>query len=86
MNEVRMCRNTWMYCDGNCDKCNGEITVTDATYIIEPIFDTTPITEELLKMPPADGSTMPKEYLKKGSNQISVNCSNYEALMVDEDD
>lgn len=73
MNEMRICKNTWMYCDGKCYKCNGEVTVTDATYIIEPIFDTTPITGELLKMPPADGSTIPKELCKTGNIQISVN-------------
>ena len=21
MNELRMCRGTWSFCDGNCDKC-----------------------------------------------------------------
>ena len=36
----------------------------DAKYIIKPIFNTTPITGELLKMPPADGSTIPKELWK----------------------
>lgn len=45
----------------------------DAKYIIKPIFETTPITEELFKMPPADGSTIPKELCKTGNIQISIN-------------
>ena len=45
----------------------------DAKYIIKPIFNTTPIPEELLKLPPADGSTIPKELWKRGDNQLSVN-------------
>lgn len=40
---------------------------------IDEIFETTPITEELLKMPPADGSTIPKELWKTGNIQIFVN-------------
>lgn len=71
MNEVRLCRNTWVYCDGNCHKC--DVVATDVTYIIKSIFETTPITEELLKMPPADGSTIPKELWKMDDNQLSVN-------------
>ena len=71
MNELRLCRNAWMRCDGNCSKC--DVVATDATYIIKPIFNTTPITEELLKMPPADGSTIPKELLKTDNIQIFVN-------------
>ena len=66
-----MCRHTWMYCDGNCHKC--DVVATDATYIVKPIFNTTPITEEPLKMPPADGSSIPKEYWKRGDIQLLVN-------------
>ena len=60
-------------CDGNCHKC--DVVATDATYVIKPIFNTTPITEEILKMLPADGSTIPKELCKTstGNIQISVN-------------
>ena len=71
MNELRLCRNTWMRCDGNCSKC--DVVATDATYIVKPIFNTTSITEEPLKMPPADGSTIPKELLKTNNIQIFVN-------------
>lgn len=71
MNELRLCRNTWMRCDGNCSKC--DVVATDATYIVKPIFNTTPITEEPLKMPPVDGSTTPKELLKTDNIQIFVN-------------
>ena len=45
MNKLRRCRSTWMYCDGKCYKCNGDVTVTDITYIIEPIFNATQHTE-----------------------------------------
>lgn len=46
----------------------------DAKYFIRPIFGTTPITEELLEMPPADGSTIPQELWKRGDDsQLSVN-------------
>lgn len=56
--------------DGNCHKC--DVVATDTTYIIKPIFETTPITEELLKMPPADGSTIPKELCKIGTGNIQI--------------
>lgn len=71
MNEIHVCRNTWVYCDGNCHKC--DVIATDTTYIVKPIFNTTPITEEILKMPPADGSTIPKELCKMSNIQIFVN-------------
>jgi len=39
MNELRKCRNTWMYCDGHCDRCATAmpvrveyITVDNKTY------------------------------------------------------
>ena len=58
---------------GCCTLYAPKIVATDATYIVKPIFNTTPITEEPLKMPPADGSTIPKELLKTDNIQIFVN-------------
>ena len=28
MNEIRRCRNTWMYCDGNCHNCETSATTS----------------------------------------------------------
>lgn len=31
MNELRRCRNTWMYCDGHCGRCATVITTSNTT-------------------------------------------------------
>lgn len=28
MNEVRRCKSTWMYCDGDCQNCGSSVTTT----------------------------------------------------------
>lgn len=33
MNEVRLCRGTWTYCDGNCHNCEISKTTTKTIYV-----------------------------------------------------